>query len=150
MFPDAVAVEMEQIAEMHAEIAALYWTVRFLSWLVCGLVVLEVVQLTSHYVIFARMQKYAARVESLLTLTERHGKSTDARATEMASTAARVAQIVTPLAESAPALQAATAEVVARVAEVPQRVVQAINDSQGDSGELKVVKTPPPKDFNLP
>ncbi len=120
----------QSIQVMRGEIDTLYSLTYFLCWLVGLMCFLVVGQICIKLVVLGRTMAIGRRVETLLTLTERHGKSTDDRTREIGDCAREVVRAVAPIAHSAPALHAATAEVVQKVDEVPARVIEAIKEEK--------------------
>lgn len=124
-----------QPADVYLEVLKLradVQSMRFTHWVI-GLLVS--VQLAATFVIFTRviavLRRSIAnekRAERLLTLAEKHGHTTDKKVDQMEDSAHQIAK-------AAPALQAATAEVITEVKAVPHLVVKAIEEEKkkGDS-----------------
>lgn len=110
-----------------------------LFWFVVVLCVLVAVQIVRAERLFWKIGRVLDHAERLLSMTETHARITDSRG----------ARIEEAAQEAKVTARAVKEEVKAAVEDVPQKVVQKLQEVQGDSldsgAKLPVVKLPPHK-----
>lgn len=120
--------------ELFIKVGEVYAAVIWLSRFVCALCLLVVLKVIANSLIYSRMVRISTRIESLLTLAEKHGALTDDKANELKTSQQQAVKNVAAVVKQ----QAASIK-----NEVPGRVVEEIERAkvsrESGDGTLPVI-----------